>query len=64
MAAIDTLLLKIRRDTRDTGTSDGYDRAFSQQELTDLVELALAEISRAYAREHRNAFWVGHYLSY
>jgi hypothetical protein len=51
MAAIDVLLTKIRRDTRDTGTSDGYDRAFSQQELTDLVELALAEVSRAYPKE-------------
>ena len=51
MAAIDTLLLKIRRDTRDTGTSDGYDRAFTTQELTDLVELALTEVSRAYPRE-------------
>jgi hypothetical protein len=51
MAAIDTLITKIRRDTRDTGTSDGYDRAFTQQELTDLVELALAEVSRAYPRE-------------
>lgn len=51
MAAIDTLITKIRRDTRDTGTSDGYDRAFTTQELTDLVELALAEVSRAYPRE-------------
>lgn len=51
MAAIDTLIAKIRRDTRDTGTSDGYDRAFTTQELTDLIELALSEVSRAYPRE-------------
>jgi hypothetical protein len=51
MAAIDTLVAKLRRDLRDTGTSDGYDRAFTNQELVDLVDLALAEVSRAYPRE-------------
>lgn len=51
MAAIDTLITKIRRDLRDTGTSDGYDRAFTNQELTDLVDLALAEVSRSYPKE-------------
>ena len=54
MAAIDTLIVKLRRDLRDTGTSDGYDRAFTNQELTDLVELALAEISRIYPKELTN----------
>jgi len=51
MAAIDTLLQKIRRDLRDTGTSDGVDRTWSNQELIDLVNLALVDISRAYPRE-------------
>jgi len=51
MAAIDTLIVKLRRDLRDTGTSDGYDRAFTNQELSDLVDLALAEISRIYPKE-------------
>ena len=51
MAAIDTLLQKIRRDLRDTGTSDGVDRTWSNQELEDLVELGLTDISRAYPKE-------------
>ena len=51
MAAIDTLLQKIRRDLRDTGTSDGVDRTWSNQELIDLVNLALVDISRAYPNE-------------
>jgi hypothetical protein len=51
MAAIDTLMQKIRRDLRDTGTSDGVDRTWSSAELEDLVNLALPEISRAYPRE-------------
>jgi hypothetical protein len=51
MAAIDTLLQKIRRDLRDTGTSDGVDRTWSNQELEDLVGLGLTDLSRVYPKE-------------
>lgn len=51
MPTLNTLTNKIRRDLRDTGQSDGVDRTWSTQELTELIELGIAEVSRSYPRE-------------